>query len=398
VKTPRAGGDAAEPTERYGGRVRVSLLVLGVGVILASVLLFVRASAHGNPSEPPRLRASSLRGGAVLSGTRRWRVSVTGDVRRVVFRVNGRRVGADASAPFGTALRTLQLRDGRHRLSVVLVAASGTPRRVLSRVGRITVANGVVNLRALPSEGRLTTLTSLECPDPQRQLRVDPDVRRGPRPSVRFEVRPGDVWAPNGTLRCLAADYDSGERAGDDYYYAFSLYAPREADNDGYLVWELHHGEPLYRYRACGVAPYALFFHRDDAGREGLYLRLAGGDCNPQRGWTLWHPAITLPGFRSVPRNRWIDVVVHIRFTARPQGLVELWAREAGGRWPRKPLVRLRRIPTLPRCDACGVGPLPLYTELGLYGGGSTTTSPAVVYVDGYRRGTTRAAVLRGFG
>ena len=163
--------------------------------------------------------------------------------------------------------------------------------------------------------------SGLECADPGRQFRVVPAPGRSSTQAARFELKPGDTWRGHGSARCLAARYDSGERAGQDRYFALSLYVPHPGIDDT-LLWELHHPRSLYAIPGCGVAPFALL-----VDRGGLALRIATGDCIEGRGWKTWLPALAIPGFDPCPLAIWIDVVVHIRFNERADELVEVWAQ-----------------------------------------------------------------------
>ena len=234
--------------------------------------------------------------------------------------------------------------------------------------------------------------SELECPHPETQLRNDPGIQLGGEPSIRFQERPGDRWL-DGTVRCLVADYTSGETKGDDYYYGIALYLPGGVVDGGNLVWELHHPSSLYRRVRCGVAPYALHIEHDARGVQGLFLRIAGGNCSPRTGWSIWKPNIPVPGLARIPTGRWIEVIVHIRFAELPTGVVELWSRVLGSPWPSRPSIALRGLRTLPRCDVCRVHGAHLYTELGLYSGRRSTTVLSAVNVGGYWRGTSLAVV-----
>jgi hypothetical protein len=258
------------------------------------------------------------------------------------------------------------------------------------------VVRGVINLSANLGSGVESPFNNFECANVSRQFRIDRSITRGGAPSARFEERPGDVWQPNGTVRCLVADYSSGETSGNDYYFGFSIYVPTGAANSGNLVWALHQSHDLYQHPECAVAPYAVHFETRGR-REGLYFRVVGGNCVLGRGWSLWRPNIRLRGLDPVPRDTWIDLLVHIRFDESPNGVVEVWSRRAGAAWPRRAAVFMRKIPTLPRCDVCPVHDTKLYTTFGLYTGSSSTKVVSVVYISGYRRGTTFDVVKSGF-
>lgn len=277
------------------------------------------------------------------------------------------------------------------------VLAGSVSRYARADPARGHAARGVIDLRADLGAGKASAFGNFECGDVTRQFRLDPSVSRDGLPSARFEEKPGDAWlAGNGSVRCLAADYHSGEAEGDDYYYGFSLYFPSGAGDDSNLVWVLHQGEELYRYPECSVAPFAVQIQPGPKG-ERLEFRIVGGNCVPGKGWSMWRPHIQLAGLDPVPRDTWVDLLVHIRFTESANGLVEVWDHIKGAPWPARPAFSLHGIPTIPRCDVCGVHHEQLYTLFGLYTGTMTTKVLSVVNIADYRRGTTFDVVKRGF-
>ena len=252
-----------------------------------------------------------------------------------------------------------------------------------------------IDLRLDFETGDTSQFSGLECPDPQTQLEVYRDGSGYPSPrqgryAARFSETARDVWAGNGLVRCLAARYDTGESAGDDYYYAFSLAVPASGLGDN-LLWELHHPGSLYRLPGCGVAPLALI-----AKSGGLRFRIATGNCTVGSGYSYWDPDISIPGLAVAPRATWVDLVVHVSFS-ESNGSVEVWHRTGAGPFPLAPQLARHGIPTLPYADSAGVHGVSLYTELGLYTGSAAYSGSDTVYLDGYRRGTSLAAVLAEF-
>jgi hypothetical protein len=237
--------------------------------------------------------------------------------------------------------------------------------------------------------GGYAPFSGLECPNPARQFTlVTAPVREGSR-AARFNVTGADVWS-NGTVRCLAAKYDSNETTGMDSYFHVSMYIPSPGIS-GNLIWELHHPSSLYNLSACGVAPFAI---TTDGSR--LLFRIATGDCNVGKGWSYWEPNIPIPGLSPYPKDRWIDIVVHIRFAESATGVVEVWSRTAGSAWPVSPQIERRNIPTMPFSSSAGVRNAKLYTEMGLYPGYAGYSGNDTIYLDDYRRESSLAAAQAG--
>ena len=293
-------------------------------------------------------------------------------------------------------LTSLRRRIGRQRLPCVRSAAAMLA-VVLCAAGVETAGAAIpgpdrIDLRLDFETGDTSQFSSLECPNPGLQLEVyDASSAAGPAPrqgryAARFSETAHDVWAGNGIVRCLAARYDSGESDGKDFYYAFSLYVPETGISDN-LLWELHHPYSLYSLPGCAVAPLALHTRNG-----GLMFRIATGDCTPGTGWAYWQPNIPLPGLERMPLATWLDIVLHISFS-ESNGTVELWYRSGSDALPATPQLARYGIPTLPYADSTGVHDVTLYTAMGLYAGRSGYSSSDTVYLDGYRRGTSKAAV-----
>ena len=233
--------------------------------------------------------------------------------------------------------------------------------------------------------GDNSSFSNLECPHPQTQFSiVTAPVRRG-RYAARFSEGARDVWN-SGTVRCLDANYDAAATTGDEHYFGLSMYVPRSGLSDN-LVWELHQPRELYALRDCSVAPFAIVVSRGAVG-----LRLFTGDCTVGRGLAV-ERTIVLPNLKRLPRGRWIDIVLHIRFEEASTGLVEAWSRTAGSAWTTRPQIALVGIPTMPFCSSCGIYNVELYTELGLYPGYDGYHEHDTLYFDGIRRGATFADV-----
>jgi hypothetical protein len=228
--------------------------------------------------------------------------------------------------------------------------------------------------------GDNSQFSNLECPHPSSQFAiVTSPVRRG-RYAARFSETGADVWL-NGTVRCLDALYDTAATTGDDYYFGLSIYVPAGGLSDN-LVWELHQPRELYTLADCGVAPFAIIV------QDGkVQLRVFTGDCTVGRG-LAYTKGVTFPNLAPYPRERWIDLVVHIDFQEAATGLVEAWSRTDGARWTTAPQISLRGISTMPYCSSCGIYNVDLYTEMGLYPGYAGYSGKDTIYLDGYRRGT----------
>jgi hypothetical protein len=277
-------------------------------------------------------------------------------------------------------MRTSDLHHERHELHRLVAALALV--LCICVAGRAADASAAtspaVDLRLDFETGDGSQFSGFECPHPGTQFGVydetstsHPTPRQG-RFAARFSETAADVWPGNDMVRCLGARYDSGESAGDDRYYALSVYIPATGLSDN-LLWELHHPSSLYNLPGCGVAPLALVVRN---GR--LAFRIATGNCTVGSGYAYWQPGIELPGLQSLPRSTWVDVVMHVVFSEHDDGRVELWYRTGLGAFPALPQLARYGIPTLPRADSAGVHDVTLYTELGLYPGQLVTVDDLI--------------------
>lgn len=98
---------------------------------------------YAKPSFLPPLRIESSLASGVVEGAAEWRARTTRGVARVEFRVDGRLAWRDHRAPYGHALNTALLRNGRHTLEVRAIPRRG--KTVLARQ-TVRVANAAFDL------------------------------------------------------------------------------------------------------------------------------------------------------------------------------------------------------------------------------------------------------------
>ena len=176
------------------------------------------------------------------------------------------------------------------------------------------------------------------------------------------------------------------------------------------VIWELHSRREIYEVAPnTSVSPHTLGV----AGGALVYRLLTGPAFWNGSEWTGWsHYEPTIPLLSSIPIATWIDVVVHIDFSQGDDGVLQVWVRTGDDPWPARPQVERRHVPTLqwiPGYDEQiwgttndpdvprTVPPGSLYTAMGLYTGQNSVDVTDVVFLDGYRRGNSWDAVLRGF-
>jgi hypothetical protein len=255
-----------------------------------------------------------------------------------------------------------------------------------------------IDLRGDFETGDISQFTHLECPNPSRQLKIlNSPVRQG-RYAARFETAPGDNWS-NG-VRCKVVRYDSNESEGDEYYYGMSMYFPKSIDYTH--MWELHQRADIYNLGGIvALSPHAIMAR----GGRLEYRMMTGAATWNGNGWNGWSNYLDrMPLTTSMPTNQWVDFIVHLKFTESNTGLLEVWVRTGNEAWATTPQLRRTNIPTLQYVPGgrdpdvrSTIHTSSLYAQMGLYKGSGSTSTTDVVYHDGYRRGTSLAAVQADF-
>ena len=208
-------------------------------------------------------------------------------------------------------------------------------------------------------------------------------VRKG-RYAVRMTLIPGDVAARKERAELKVSDKEierlHGRQDG-EMWYGWSLLIPEDySDPPGehfQVVGQWHHrpaeaalpGQtgPVVH----GEGPPPLILHLSPRGKGNLLTLIGRGSPNAD-GLTL--------GARPVRRGVWLDLLFHIRWSARRDGFVEAWLDG-------HPFTPGRMYgPTL-------YSPVPNYLRLGLYRGKGFTTTNSVYY-DEVRIGGSRQAVV----
>ena len=173
-------------------------------------------------------------------------------------------------------------------------------------------------------------------------------------------------------------EWRSNETEGDDFWYAWSTMFPADwAEPSGW-------GD-IVRWTSALSYPPALRFN---ARADTLLVNMTSGDV--ESGAPYRNEIVALP---SLSLGSWHDFVVHVSWTAEPSGVVAMWHRTEGETELRR-VVCLTAIPTLHRASTRMVPPH--YVRQGL--ARDQTAFVSTVYQDGFRRGTSWAAVTEELG
>jgi hypothetical protein len=137
------------------------------------------------------------------------------------------------------------------------------------------------------------------------RVRVVTHPRREGGWAGRFEVRPGDDVAHGQRAELV---YRSDEQEGQEEWWAWSVYFPRDFIPGDWTVFTQWHDDPAEKF-----SPPVLF----KVVGSSLYLIVRGGDprsARPKR-WTL----------APLRRDHWYDFVFHVLWSTTDAGFVEAW-------------------------------------------------------------------------
>lgn len=210
--------------------------------------------------------------------------------------------------------------------------------------------------------------------------------------ACKFSNIPGVYWFGNGSMRSLAARYDSHETVNQEYWYSGSIRIPSVNGLSGYssLLWELHHPASLYNLKNLGVAPHAIYF--DGTNLRG---RLQTGLGTVGSGYAHISSPIILA---TPPTNQWIDIIIAIKFTEANDGYVKWYIDPTGTATFGAP-VQETGIPTMPFTSS--IHNVLLYNEQGIYnnsGTNATQSTTSSYYSMGWRRVLSFVLAVAEFG
>ena len=218
---------------------------------------------------------------------------------------------------------------------------------------------------------------------------VDQPVRQGTR-SARITARQGH--SPFGHNESTQLAWDGGERVGDNYWYAWSTFFPRD--------WVAPHKWGIFaEWHAKLVTSPVIGF---SAAGDRAELSLLSGLTDERANSAAVNRVVPL--LPTLSKGHWNDFVMHVGWSTRSTGFVDVYHRVEGAPKLRK-LVSFRNVPTFQETrEGKGVG---TYVLLGIYrasycaqptqvGCGSSlgVQPPSTIYHDGFVRERTFAAAV----
>jgi hypothetical protein len=197
--------------------------------------------------------------------------------------------------------------------------------------------------------------------------------------AARFTVRPGDKFLTTSGERC-EVEYDGADETdGSDYWYAWSTMFPTDwSTSDWAIFMQWHSHFPI-------VPPMAFV-----VGQDYGVLNLNTGTLDAN-GQGSYHPSFTV--LRTLNKGKWNDFVVHVHWSSTANGSITVWHRVAGGTFTK--VVDVSGVPTLQQQNGVVSGN---YMKHGLYRSQNNATMTSVLYLDGFRRGTSLAEMDGAFG
>lgn len=218
---------------------------------------------------------------------------------------------------------------------------------------------------------------------------VDNPVRSGVH-AARITVRQG--YSRFGYSEDTSLVYKGDESPGDEYWYGFSVYFPKDwfPPNRWGIIAQWHAN--------LGTSPIIGF----DVRADTMLLNFRSGLTNEQRNSFQFYRNIPL--LNTLSKGKWNDFVMHVRWSAN-DGSVEIWHKLAGHHQLRR-LLRLTNVPTF-QWTRSGHG-YGTYLLFGLYRGsycpqptqlGCSSSAgvqpPNTLYLDSYARAKSFAALSR---
>ncbi len=221
---------------------------------------------------------------------------------------------------------------------------------------------------------------------------VTSPVREGST-AARFTVKQG--YSRFGANEDTEAVWHSHERQGDDYWYAWSTQFPTN--------WEPPYGWGIFAqwHAPLGTSPIISFNARADTAVLDVHTGMTDVKRN---AFAFDHE---FPLLSTLAKGRWNDFVMHVHWSRKKDGVIEVYHRVAGEKTLHR-LVSIGHIPTFQfTSDGSGTG---TYLLLGLYRRSycaqptklncrsTRVQPPSVIYDDAFARGRTfKEAVSRAF-
>lgn len=327
-----------------------------VVLLVAAAVIATGVAGAGQGSEQGAYAVtSSIRASARLTGSVEWVGTPSdGGTARLEFLVDGSLRWTELDAPYqfngtpGGRLDTRSLANGAHSLEVRAVGAEGEVARVgvpvtvvnakpapgfftgdfetgdLSQWGYLGDAHGATLVRrpTFSSSSRF----ALRCQTtdvPDSSVSGDACIVQPNSDDLPWANDGGDAWFRAQVL------FPSGRHAA--YPGMFTLSPP-----GGWNVIMQWHNSPCEACPPSYLSP-TVSVGRDARGRPALRFRMVGGNAAQPTYTYAMHPT-------PLRRDRWYDVVVHIRWSPDPgRGLAE-WFVD-GRRLLSKPLATLFRLP-----------------------------------------------------
>jgi hypothetical protein len=349
---------------------------------------------NGATTSAPKVSWKAPTAGATVSGDLRGeRCEVTVDrpsaVARIDFRLDGRFIGDQGTAPYNCELDTRSVADGTHTLSATAYDRYGRSSQASTEI-KVSNAPADSGSSEPPSstpnpplwgsdfEGGVTAswLGAQWDPDVSMSERIQSvsDISRTGDRSARFSVRSGDSVSGTARAQLYGAQLPSGSelrfREGDDYYFGFSMRLAADYPMDEHKWQQL----VSFMRDGSGQGPLKLgtSFERDSFRLEG-----------PDGDKVYWRGPIEKGG--------WLDFVFRVRFSTDPsKGFIEVWyKRPSDGQLVRQTLSNGNdRL----YVNTMAAGSSFSYLKAGVYRDQSFT-APSTVWYDSFRIGRALADV-----
>lgn len=249
---------------------------------------------------------------------------------------------------------------------------------------KVSVAGGIVAKGDFES-GSAGDWKTWQGRDKGRQFDIVKSPVRQGKYAAKFSVENRDKHGSNSGERSEVSNllptdipFDNRDREGDNFYYAWSTYFPKDFPKikrwAAIVQWHGQFG---------GTGSVTLGIKALENG--GLYANLNAGKCGSDNFCERLKQFSILD---NIKKGEWHDFVVRVKWSCSNDGELEVWHKMADeGSYDKK--VSRSNLPTLKythsRCNK-------VYKKLGLYRS-SGNTATHTVYHDGFVQGTSFDAV-----
>lgn len=205
--------------------------------------------------------------------------------------------------------------------------------------------------------------------------------------AAKLTVSNNDKFQDMSGERCDLLRPDHDEKEGDEYWYAWSTYFPKDwqAPKDWFVIADWHS-----RYQDVCQLLQIEVTEENALIAKVLTGNVSGYQCFDGNGSAFATEQTITP---KLDLSVWNDFIIHVKWTANSTGLIEIFFKNEIKEQYTK-VVSLKGIPTLQYQENINT-PLRPYFKLAHYRSDKNTHT-STLYHDGFRQGRTQQSIATG--